>query len=116
MFTLTLHIYLQEWEKSGATVDAQCDDGDTRKCSVCLFAASYVVLNEEIRNVLLRDNGQLKKGHAKLTAWVVNFTPGTHWMREQRVCVAEPLAFHFGAHVNRLEQPHSPHRLLRCVI
>ena len=35
-------------------------------------------------------------------------TPGTHWMREQRVCVAEPLAFHFGAHVNRLEQPHSP--------
>ena len=29
-------------------------------------------------------------------------------MCEKRVCVAEPLAFHFSAHVKRLEQPHSP--------
>ena len=39
--------------------------------------------------------------------WVL--TPGKQWMREQRLCTAEPLAFHFGAHVNRLEQPHCLH-------
>ena len=35
---------------------------------------------------------------------------GPHWMHEQRVCVAEPFAFYFGAHVNRLELLHSKDR------
>lgn len=36
-------------------------------------------------------------------------TPGPHRRREQRVRVTEPLAFHFSAHSNRLEQaPEAP--------
>lgn len=34
------------------------------------------------------------------------FVAETHRLHEQHMCITEPFAFHFGANVNRLEQPH----------
>lgn len=56
---------------------------------------------------LCPDVNQLVRRQSLQPHWVCvrseweHFTAGPHWRREQNVCVVEPLALHFGAHINR---------------